>query len=64
MGLLSRLTAVGMKERKAKIPPAGKARLTEGLERLVRLYEATDQKEKAAQCRKKLEAAKKDASKP
>jgi tetratricopeptide (TPR) repeat protein len=48
----------GMKQREAKIPPPGKARLTEALERLVRLYEATDQKDKADEWRRKLDAAK------
>jgi hypothetical protein len=46
-----------MKQREAKIPPAGRSRLTEALERLVQLYEATDQKEKAAGWRIKLEKA-------
>jgi hypothetical protein len=49
----------GMKEREAKIPAQAKVRLTEALERLVQLYEATDQKEKADEWRKKLEEAKK-----
>jgi hypothetical protein len=44
----------GMKARQAKIPPQARFRLTEALERLVRLYEATDQKEKAANWQKKL----------
>jgi tetratricopeptide (TPR) repeat protein len=48
----------GMKQREAKIPPEGKVRLTEALERLVRLYEATNQKDKAEEWRKKLEAVK------
>jgi serine/threonine protein kinase/Tfp pilus assembly protein PilF len=51
----------GMKQRAAKIPPRGKARLPEALERLVRLYEAMDRKDKADDWRKKLEAEKKDA---
>jgi tetratricopeptide (TPR) repeat protein/predicted Ser/Thr protein kinase len=45
----------GMKQREAKIPPPGKVRLTEALERLVQLYEATGQKDKAEEWRKKLE---------
>jgi TolA-binding protein len=45
----------GMKQREAKVPPQGKVRLTESLERLVQLYEATGQKDKAAEWRKKLE---------
>jgi eukaryotic-like serine/threonine-protein kinase len=45
----------GMKQREAKIPPPGKVRLTEALERLVHLYEATGQKDKAEEWRKKLE---------
>ncbi len=56
-----------MKQRKAKIPPGGKVRLTEALERLVQMYEAMGQKDKAQEWRKKLEAAKappKPAAKP
>jgi tetratricopeptide (TPR) repeat protein len=45
----------GMKQREARVPAQGKVRLTEALERLVHLYEATDQKDKAAEWRKKLE---------
>ncbi len=44
----------GMKQRETSVPPEGKARLTEALERLVALYEATGQKDKAAAWRKKL----------
>ncbi len=47
----------GMKQREAKIPPQGKIRLTEALERLVQLYEAMDKKEDAAKWRKQLEQA-------
>jgi hypothetical protein len=57
----------GMKQREDKIPPVGKIRLTEALERLVQLYDATEQKEKAAEWRKKLETrreADKKAEKP
>ena len=45
----------GMKQREAKIPAVGKVRLTEALEWLVQLYEATGRKDKAAEWRKKLE---------
>ncbi|MHB1426464.1 MAG: tetratricopeptide repeat protein, partial [Gemmataceae bacterium] len=45
----------GMMQRHAQIPLEGKVRLTEARERLVRLYEATEQKEKAAEWRKKLD---------
>src|SRR5262249_13962837 len=48
----------GLKERAAKIPPPGKIRLTEALERLVALYEATGKKDEAAKWRKELNAAK------
>src|SRR5262249_20357226 len=51
----------GMKAREAKVPPAGKVRLREALERLVRLYEATGDKEQAARWRGKLEEAEKAA---
>jgi hypothetical protein len=46
----------GMKQRELKIPPQGKVRLSEALERLVQLYEATGQMDKAEQWRKELEA--------
>jgi hypothetical protein len=46
----------GMKQREAKVPPPAKVRLTNALERLVRLYEATGQQDKAAEWRKELEA--------
>jgi serine/threonine protein kinase/tetratricopeptide (TPR) repeat protein len=48
----------GMKQREAKIPVTSKVRLTEALERLVQLYDARGQKDKADEWRKKLEAAK------
>ena len=47
-----------MKQREAKIPKEGKTRLPEALERIVKLYDATGQKDKAAEWRKKWEAAK------
>jgi hypothetical protein len=46
----------GMKRREAQIPPQGKARLTESLERLVQLYKATDKKDQADKWQKELEA--------
>jgi tetratricopeptide (TPR) repeat protein len=39
----------GMKQRETTLPPQGKVRLSEALERLGRLYEATDKKDKARQ---------------
>jgi hypothetical protein len=49
----------GLKMRQAKIPePVRKVRLTEALDRLVQLYEATDSKDEAAKWRKELEAVK------
>jgi tetratricopeptide (TPR) repeat protein len=45
----------GMKQREAKIPPAGKVRLTEALERLVQVYEAMDKKDEAAKWRSEFE---------
>lgn len=51
----------GMKQREAKIPPQGKVRLTEALERLVQLYEATGKKEEADKWRKKLDETAKEA---
>jgi serine/threonine protein kinase len=47
----------GMKERADKIPPPAKVRLTEALERLVQLYEATDRADEAARWRKELDGA-------
>jgi hypothetical protein len=44
----------GMQQRVAKMPPQSKARLTEALDRLVQLYEATGKKTEADQWRKKL----------
>jgi tetratricopeptide (TPR) repeat protein len=44
----------GMKQREREIPPIRKSRLTEAIERLVRLYEATGRKEKADEWRRKL----------
>jgi hypothetical protein len=48
----------GMKQCEAEIPPVGKVQLSEALERIVKLYEVTGQKEKAAEWRKKWEAGK------
>jgi hypothetical protein len=45
----------GMKEREVKIPATSKIRLTEALERLVRLYEATGKKDQADKWRKEQE---------
>jgi hypothetical protein len=47
----------GMKQREKTIPEQGKARLTEAIERLVQLYEATDKKDDAAKWQKELDAA-------
>jgi serine/threonine protein kinase/tetratricopeptide (TPR) repeat protein len=44
----------GMKQREAKIPPNGSLRLTQAVERLVRLYEATNQPDKARLWRERL----------
>jgi tetratricopeptide (TPR) repeat protein len=48
----------GMKAREKAIPPPAKARLTEALERLVRLYEAWGKPEQAEPWRRQLEQAK------
>jgi serine/threonine protein kinase/tetratricopeptide (TPR) repeat protein len=45
----------GMKEREDKIPPAGKVRQKEALHRIVQLYEATGQAEKAAEWQQQLD---------
>jgi len=44
----------GMKQREAGIPENGRSRMTESLQRLVQLYEATGQSEKTAEWSKKL----------
>jgi serine/threonine protein kinase/tetratricopeptide (TPR) repeat protein len=54
----------GMKQREEVIPPAGKIRLTDAAERLVRFYEATDQPDKAGDWRQELEAISKTAKEP
>src|SRR5260370_1132542 len=48
----------GMKEREKTIPPQGKDRLTQAIERLVQLCEAMGKKDDAANWRKELDAAK------
>jgi tetratricopeptide (TPR) repeat protein len=60
----------GMKKREEKAPGANatgspiKIRLTEALERLVQLYDATGKKDEAAKWRKELEARKEAEKKP
>jgi len=48
----------GMKQREAKIPPQGKIRLSEALERLVQLCEATGKKDDVDKWRKELSTRK------
>ncbi|MGE3108593.1 MAG: tetratricopeptide repeat protein [Phycisphaerales bacterium] len=48
----------GLKDREATIPPLGKARIPEALERLVKLYEIKGNEPEAAAWRRRLEAAK------
>jgi tetratricopeptide (TPR) repeat protein len=48
----------GMKQREATIPPQARDRLTEALERLVQLYEATHKPDAAVRWRAELEAQK------
>jgi len=45
----------GMKQRQAKIPNEGRLRLTEGVDRLVQLYDALGKKDESAKWRKELE---------
>jgi tetratricopeptide (TPR) repeat protein len=52
----------GMKQREAKIPVTGKVRLIETTERLVRLYEATNQPDKARTWRENLSSSKRPGS--
>jgi eukaryotic-like serine/threonine-protein kinase len=49
----------GLKRREARIPEAGKVRLTEALQRLVRLYEAWGKTEEAARWKGRLDRAEK-----
>ncbi len=44
----------GLRQRERQIPPEGKPRLREALQRLVQLYEVTDQPDQAAQWKYKL----------
>ena len=44
----------GMKQREDKIPPAGRPRLVETLQRLVQLYEATGRPDQAVEWKQKL----------
>ena len=44
----------GLKQRQDQIPPQGKPRLKETLERLVRLYEATSRPDQAAAWKQRL----------
>jgi tetratricopeptide (TPR) repeat protein/ubiquitin-protein ligase len=48
----------GLKQRQAQLPAPARPRLTEALERLVQLYEATDRVKEAGRWRKELEAVK------
>jgi non-specific serine/threonine protein kinase/serine/threonine-protein kinase len=50
----------GMRQREARIPPQARIRLTEALERLVQLCQATGSKEQATKWRKELETIKKE----
>ena len=56
----------GMKQREKKMPPAAKVRLTEALERLVQLYDATSNAAEAVQkeWRKELAARKAAGKEP
>jgi hypothetical protein len=47
-----------MRQREATLPPQWKHRLSEALEYLIQLYEATNKPEQAAKWRKQLEASK------
>jgi hypothetical protein len=42
----------GMKQREKSIPPQGKVRIPEAIDRLVRLYDATGKQDDAAKWRK------------
>ena len=46
----------GMKKQEATVPPQGKIRMSEAVERLVQLYEATGKKDEAARWRQQRQA--------
>jgi hypothetical protein len=48
----------GMRQREGKIPPIGKSRLTEAIERLVQLYDECGRKDKADEWRRRLPVTK------
>src|SRR5262249_2359444 len=48
----------GLKQREEKIPPQGKVRLIEALERVVQLYDAWGKKDKADEWRRKVPVSK------
>lgn len=50
----------GMKTREQTIPKSGTTRLTEGLDRLIRFYEALDKQDEAEKWRKELKAWRRD----
>jgi hypothetical protein len=54
----------GMRQLQSTIPPQGQVRLTEALERLVQLYQATGEKAKAADWQTKLDTARQAPQKP
>jgi tetratricopeptide (TPR) repeat protein len=54
----------GLRKQEAKLPPEGKAGLTEAVERLVQLYEATDKRDDAAKWRQEREALRPAAKGP
>jgi hypothetical protein len=54
----------GMKQRETKIPPQGKVRLTEALERLVQLYDVWDKPDQAMKWRNELAAHRQAAATP
>jgi tRNA A-37 threonylcarbamoyl transferase component Bud32 len=54
----------GMRKRVATIPPQDKPRLTEALEYLIQLYQATNKPDEAAKRRKELETSKGAQSQP
>jgi tetratricopeptide (TPR) repeat protein len=54
----------GLKQREKSIPPEGAPRLKEAVERLVQLYEETDNKDEAAKWRKELQERKAEEPKP
>jgi hypothetical protein len=54
----------GLRQRQAKIPPQGKGRLIDSMERLVQLYDVLGKKDESARWRKELQSVGRTAKPP